>query len=133
MTSRTACHYFLAANLVFFFQIHPFCCIKIAVLPLHVIDLGLRPNKSFRFAMALQTPLHLQGVLLVDGRHLVDLAVASRTTDSLCYVNAVIEICEFRKVVDTLPLDRRIVTKACTYRFEIVAVRPYLAVAVHTR
>ena len=83
--------------------------------------------------MALQTPLHLKSVLLVDGRHLVDLAMASRTTDSLRYVNAVIEIGEFRKVMDTLPLDRRIVTKACTYRFEIRAVRPDLAVAVHAR
>lgn len=83
--------------------------------------------------MAGQTPFHLKRIFLVNGRHIVDLSVAGRTTDALRDMNAVIEINKFGKIVDAFPLDRLILTKTGADRFEIRAVVPYLAVAIHTR
>ena len=42
--------------------------------------------------MAIQAPPHEECLSLVRERHLVDPAMAIRAADSLCYVNAVIEI-----------------------------------------
>ena len=53
---------------------------------------------------------------------MVDLTMAGRTADALGNVNAVIEICKFWQVVNSLPLDRLIVSEARSYGFEIRAV-----------
>src|ERR1044072_3927346 len=103
MTSRTTCHHLFSANLVFLFQLETLVRVEIAVLPLHVEDLGLRTDEFLGFAMARETPFHLQRVLLENRRHVVDLSMACRTTDSLCYVDTVIEISELRKVVNAFP------------------------------
>src|SRR5689334_5344312 len=99
MTSRTARHHLLAANLVLFFQFDPLICVEVAILPLHVEDLRLRPNKLLRLAMACKTPFHLQSVLLINRRHVVDLSVTCRAADSFCNVDTVVEVCEFGKIV----------------------------------
>ena len=44
--------------------------------------------------MARETPFHLERIFLIDGRHVVDLSVTGRTSDSLCDVDTVIEIDE---------------------------------------
>lgn len=82
--------------------------------------------------MACETPLHLERVLLEDGGHVVDLTVTRRTTDSLCYVNAVIEVSELRQVMNTFPFDRFVLAETRADRFEIRRVRPKLTVTVHT-
>lgn len=132
MTSRAACHYLSAANLVLLFQLEPLVGRQISVLPLHIEDLGLRPDELFRFAVTCQAPLHLQRVLLIDGRHIVDLAVTCRTSDTFSYVNTVIEICKLGQVVNSFPFDRDVISKTCANRFEIRAVIPDLAMTVHT-
>ena len=83
--------------------------------------------------MASYAPFHLQSVFLINGWHVVDLAVARRTSDTLCNVNAVIEICKFGQIVNAFPLDRFVVSEARSNRFKIFAVGPQLAVAIHTR
>ncbi len=82
--------------------------------------------------MTSDTPFHLQRVLLEHSRHSIYLAMASRTAYTFSNVNAVVEICEFRKVMDPLPLYRLIIPEAGTNGLKVRAVRPYLTVAIHT-
>src|SRR5437870_3651244 len=49
-----------------------------------------RPDVVFRMEMAVDAPLHLQGLLLPHERHAVDLAVAGRASHTFVYVDAVI-------------------------------------------
>src|SRR5687768_13379764 len=131
VTSRAARHDLLSPYLVFLFQIYPLIRRKITVLPLHVVDLGLRPDEFFRLTMARKTPFHLQSILRVNGGHVVYLAVARRTAHALCYVNTVVEISKLRKVVDAFPFDRFIVSKAGANRFESRTISPDLAMTIH--
>lgn len=72
--------------------------------------------------MAGDTPLHLQGVLLKNGRHRIDLAMAGRTPNTFGYVNTVIEVSVFGQIVHPLPLDRLVIAKAGSNRFQVRAV-----------
>ncbi len=83
--------------------------------------------------MAGEAPFHLQRVLLKNRRHIIDLAMTCRTADSLCNVDTVIEISKFGQIVNAFPFDRLIFTETGTHGFEVRAVGPYLAVAIHTR
>jgi len=83
--------------------------------------------------MARYAPFHLKGVFLINRRHIVDLAMARRASDAFRNVNAVIEICKFRQVVNAFPLDRLVVSEARSNRFKIFAVGPQLTVAIHAR
>ena len=74
--------------------------------PRHVVDLAGRAEVLGRIAMAVQAPLHLQGVLLIHDRHQVDAAVAGRTANPLIHVDRVIEIHEVGKIVHAGPGDR---------------------------
>src|SRR5437868_15149368 len=75
-------------------------------LPGHVVNLALGPDVILRRAMTIEAPLHVERLRFASERHLVDLAMAGRTPDSLGYVNAMIEINEIRKVVDATPAER---------------------------
>lgn len=131
VTSRTARHHIFAAYPVFFLEIDAFFIRQVAVKPLHVVDLRLRPYEFLRFSMARETPFHLQRILLINGRHFVYLAVTRRTANTFCYVNAVVEIRKLRKVVNALPFDGFVIAEACPDGLEIWAVSPDLTVAVH--
>src|SRR5690242_8403274 len=50
------------------------------------------PEVLLRVAMAVEAPLHLQAVHLVDAGHLIDAAVARLAADALLHVNAVVEV-----------------------------------------
>lgn len=132
MTCRAAGQHLFAADLMIDPELFAFRLVDIAVLPLHVIYLTLRTDEFLRLAVTRQTPLHLQRVLLEDRRHIVDLPVTCRAADTLCYVNAVIEICVLRQVVNAFPLDGLILAKTLANDLEVRAVRPDLAMAVHT-
>ena len=56
--------------------------------------------------MAVDTPLHLERLLLVHQRHSIDLSVAGRAADALVDVNTMIEVDEVREVVHARPPDR---------------------------
>ena len=81
--------------------------------------------------MARNAPLHLQGVLLIDGRHIVDLPVARRAPDPFCDVDTVVEVNEFRQIVYAFPFDRFVIAEARSHGLKVRAVRPDLAMAVH--
>src|SRR6185503_14217502 len=101
--------------------------------PVHVINSFLRAQETFRVAMTLQTPLHLQWRGLKRDRHLVDLAMTRRTANAFVHMNAVIEISVIRKVVDANPFKRFSGTKTRAHRFEIGTVGPDLLVTIHAR
>jgi len=56
--------------------------------------------------MTVETPFHLQRLLLPHERHAINLAVAGRAADALVHVNAVVEVDEVRQIVDARPLNR---------------------------
>ena len=132
MTSRTACHYLFPSDLVLLFQLEPLIGGEVSVLPPHIEHFRLRPDEFLGLAMTRQTPFHLQRVLLINRRHVVDLAVARRAPDSLRYVNTVIEISKLGQVVDAFPFDRFVVAEARTDGFKVRTIAPDLAVTVHT-
>ena len=105
---------------------------QVRILPIHVRDLTLWTNVKLWLAMAGNTPLHLQSVFLINGRHLIDPAVTTRTANALVHVYAVVEVNKFGQVVNSLPLDGFVLSKARSYRLQIWAVIPQLAVTVHT-
>ena len=119
--------------MVLLLELGPLVGIDIAILPLHVKDLLLWTNEFLRLTVARETPFHLQAVLLVNGRHVVDLPVTGRAADALCYMNAVVKVDVFRQVVDPQPLQRLVIAKARPDRLEIRTVTPQLTVAVHAR
>ena len=83
--------------------------------------------------MTLQTPLHLQRRRLIKDRHVVNPAVTRRTANTFLNVNAVIEVCVIRQVVNSYPFDRLAGAETRAHRFEIWTVSPDLFVAVHAR
>ena len=132
MADRTTCQHFLAADLILLFKGDAVCRLKIPILPLHVVDLGLRPDELLGLAMASKAPFHLERVFLINSGHIVYLPVACRTTNAFSYMNAVVEVGVLRQVVHTFPFDRSVISEACTDRLQIGAICPDLAMAVHT-
>lgn len=133
VTGRATRHHLSAADLVIGLQLVTLGGVKIAVLPLHVVDLGFGPDEFLRVSVAGKAPFHLERIFLIDSRHIVDLAVASRTSNALCNVNTMVEIGVLGQVVHPLPLDRLIIAEARPNRFQIRAVCPDLRVTIHTR
>ena len=82
--------------------------------------------------MTLQAPFHPQRFGLPRQRHLIDLAVAGRTPDSLVNVNTMIEIDKVRQIVHSRPLERLTGAITIPNRLEHGRYRPHLGVAVHT-
>ena len=70
--------------------------------PFDVVDLIARTQDRFRIAMTVEAPLHVERRDTARQRHPVDRAVTGAATDALGDVNAVIEIDEAGKVVQTL-------------------------------
>jgi hypothetical protein len=99
--------------------------------PFHIEDLVFLAHKLFGISVTAQTPLHLQRRRLVSDRHLIDAAVAGRTTDAFVHMNAVIEIDVVGQIVNAPPLDRFARAKAGADGLEVWAVGPDLFVTVH--
>lgn len=98
---------------------------------LHIEHLLARPDEMLGRAMALEAPVHMQGVDTPGERHLIDAAMAGDATDALVHVNAMVEINESRQIMDARPLDRLARAKTLSYRSQCRAVRPDLRVAIH--
>jgi len=64
--------------------------------PIHVKYLISRPEYLFGLPMAVEAPLHQQGVGLKNQRHLVNFSVTRRAANAFIDMNAVIEIHEIR-------------------------------------
>ncbi len=92
-----------------------------------------RPHEFLRRAMALQAPLHVQGILAPRQRHVSHRAMAAYTADTFLQVNAVIEIYKIGKVVDADPFNRLVVAIARAYRLQHRARGMNLRMAGHAR
>ena len=99
----------------------------------HIENLIARAKILFRRAMAFQTPLHLQRLLLIHKRHLVDWAVARIAAHAFVDVNAVIEEDKVRKLVHPRPLQRLAGAVTGADRLKQLRVGPDLRVAIHAR
>ncbi len=133
MTRRATRHHFLAPDLIIGFKFLAFRLIYIAVLPIHLKHLIFWPNKGFRRSMARNAPFHLKRIFLENSRHLIDLPMASGTSNTLRNMNAVIKIRVAGQFVYAFPLDRLVITITSPNWLKIGAVSPNLAVTVHTR
>jgi hypothetical protein len=91
----------------------------------------------FRCAMAVETPFHALGLMLIDDLHLIDRAVAGIAAHTAIHVHGVIEIREVRNAVDLDPIDYRTVTVASipgrAHRLELRTLRLYLLMTAHAR
>lgn len=131
MADRAACQHILTSYPVIALQLDPFLRGQVTILPTHIVNLGFWTNELLGFAVTGKAPFHLQGILLVDRRHAIDLTVTSRATDSLSNVNTMIKVGVFRQIVDSLPFDRLIVSIAGPNRFKVRTVGPYLRMTIH--
>ncbi len=129
MTGRTACQFF---DLVFLHQFEPQSELIRWRLVIHAEDIFPGANKAFRIAVALKAPVHIESVHAPCQRHLIDLTMASRTTDAFMDVNAMIEINEPWKIVNACPFDRLVCAKAFSHRRQHGTVCPDLGMTVHT-
>lgn len=100
-------------------------------LPIHTKNLIVRAEVLFRIAMTVHAPIHRQSPGLEYQRHLIDLAVASRTPHALINVNAVIEINEIGQAMDLYPLYRFICTVAFAYWLEVSRVVEKHRMTIH--
>lgn len=131
MASRAAGQLSRAADVVLFDQLSPERTLIAAGLPRHIENLLARAQIGFRIAVAIETPFHLQRLVLPHQRHAIDAAVASDAADSLIDVNAVIEINEVGQVVNPGPTNRHAGLKTVAHRLQDIAGRPDLRVTAH--
>jgi hypothetical protein len=82
--------------------------------------------------VAIEAPLHLQGVLRIHERHLINPPMARCAADAFVYVNGMIEIDEVRKVVNPNPGNRLAASPAITDWLEQLRIGPDLRVAIDT-
>ena len=82
--------------------------------------------------MAVQAPFHLQRVLLIHQRHLVDAAVATRAANTFIYVDGVIEVDVVWKVMDLDPIDRGTCSPTRPNRREHRGIGPDLRMTINT-
>jgi hypothetical protein len=97
----------------------------------HVIDFVAGSNMPLRLAVTVQAPLHLERLCFVDLWHLIYAPVTTRASYSLVDMNAVVEVHEIGKVVNSNPLNRLTAPVTLTYRLERRTVDPDLRVAAH--
>ena len=68
--------------------------------------------------MAIQTPLHREGLDLGHNFHGVDAAVTGDATDTTCDVDAVVEVNKIRQVVNAFPHDWHVLFETDSNRFQ---------------
>ena len=71
--------------------------------PSKIGDLFDRTQMRLRITVAGDAPSHRQLFMLIDDFHLVDATVAGLAADTRVHVSSVVEIDEFRQVVDSFP------------------------------
>ena len=122
---------FQPLDLVFLDQLQPNFFLILWIFVPHGEDLTPGPDVLLRIPMTIQTPPHLERILLVNQRHLIDSAVARFAAHALLHVNTVIEIDEIRKIVNFHPRNGSVISIAGAHHFQFRAARPDLRMAVH--
>ena len=96
----------------------------------HRKDFLARAQKFLGSTVAIETPLHLERLLLPGQRHPVDWTVAGRAAHALADMDAVIEVHEVGQIVHAGPFERPVRLEAGPDRLEERAVREDFAVAI---
>lgn len=93
--------------MVLFDQLKPFglCVLAFWPGPIELGDKLLGPDVFCRIAMAFQAPCHRQLLVLVNDLHLIDTPMARNTTDPRIQVGGMVEVNEFREVMNSNPAD----------------------------
>src|SRR5262249_55095512 len=81
--------------------------------------------------MAIEAPAHLQRMCPAHQRHLVHATMAAFATDALGNMDAVIEICEIRQIVNSSPLQGFAGSKTFSNRSQHGAVVPDQRMTTH--
>ena len=102
-------------------------------LPIRVVNLLLRPNESLRRAVTFETPFHIKCIHPPRDRHLIDTAMAGGTAESLCDMDAVIEINVIGQIVHTGPFQGHIRGKTFPHRREDRRIVKNLRMTSHAR
>ena len=132
MTRRAARHHFLTSYLVVDLELIAIFLVNIARLVVIIEYLGLWPDELFRSTVTSDAPLHLKRIFLEDDRHVVYRTVAGRTAYAFSDVNTMVKIRVFGQIVNLFPLDRFVISETRPDGLKIGAVRPDLAVTIHT-
>jgi hypothetical protein len=128
VTRRTVCD---ALNVVFLNQLAALLLLIRGRCPGHTEDLVPGPNEPLRVPVAVETPTHVESVDLSHQGHLVNLPVAGGASDTLLYMDAVVEVDKVGKIVNSPPLQRLPGAVAVANRLEDGSVGPHLRVTGH--
>jgi hypothetical protein len=119
VTNRTVGELERCTDAVLFLQLQPLRNLIRGWLPSGVVNLGLRAQELLWVAVTVETPAHVQRLLLVDDRHRSNITVTGRTPHTLGNVNAVVEIHEVRQVVYFVPFNGLVVCVAVAYKLKL--------------
>lgn len=86
----------------------------------------------FRSAVAIETPGHALGLVLVNDFHFIDRAMAAVAAHATIHVNGVVEISVVRHLVDAHPIDRLAGFPTLAHGGEFWTISLDLSVASHT-
>jgi hypothetical protein len=99
--------------------------------PIQIGNLVKRAEMIFRSTVALQAPTHAVGFGVVDDFHVVDVPVASNTTDAAIHVNRMIEVDVVGSFMNSDPRNRIAGLPRLAYGSKLRALGFDLSVAVH--
>lgn len=100
-------------------------------LVIHVEDLISWPNMFLRMPVAVETPLHLQGRVLPNERHTIDLPMARAATNTLIHVNAVVKVGKVGKIMNPRPADGFVGAETIAHQLKHGTGGPDLGVTIH--
>ena len=108
------------------------CALVFLWLPIHTEDELAWPDEPFRCAMALQAPLHLQGLRLPHQRHAVHSAMTGDTTNAFVQVNTVVEVDKIWQIMHARPDQRSPGAKTLAHGGKKGTLSLDMGVTVHT-
>src|SRR5581483_1094944 len=120
-------------HFVFLHQLRPQGRLRLGGLVAHRRDELARSDVLRRIAVAIETPRHLQRVLLPRERHAIHATVTTLTSYPFRNVDAVVEVDEVGQIVNAGPHDGIAGTETLPDGLERGTGGPDLGVAVHAR
>lgn len=99
--------------------------------PVHVEHFLSRSEESLRLTMAIETPLHVECLLLPHQRHLIHRTMARGAANAFVHVNAVVEENEVGQIVDSRPAKPFVADEALAHRREHRRITPHLGMTSH--
>jgi hypothetical protein len=101
-----------------------------AGMPVHIKDLGGRAKAILWSTVTIKTPLHAQGLGLIDDTHLIDGTMAAVTAYTTVHMDGMIEVGVIRQAVNLHPGNRLTCLPALAHSGETGAIGKNLALAM---